>query len=120
MTSDLLESHLLSFKGASGSYPFGPGTLVFKVRNKMFALLGKFQGQPGLNLKVDPADGEELVSQFESVIPGYHMNKRHWVTVILGGDLPEELLFDLSVQSYQLVVSKMTKVEQRKLDEELD
>lgn len=98
-----LEAHLSGFRGAGSSYPFGPDALVYKVRGKMFALVD--QGEPSsVTLKCVPEDGELLVSQFAAIRPGYHMNKRHWLTIDLGGDVPEALLRDLAGDSYALVL----------------
>ena len=113
----LLEKTLLGLKGATVSYPFGPEVLVYKVIGKMFALVAHEEAMPRINLKCAPADAEVLVSEYASIIPGYHMNKRHWITVSLMGDLPEDLLVDLINDSYNLVVSKLTKADKALLSE---
>ena len=95
-------------KGATASYPFGSEVLVYKVMGKMFALLAEDEATPRINLKCAPADAEMLVSEYKSIIPGYHMNKKHWITVSLMGDVPEDMLVDLISDSYDLVVSKLT------------
>ncbi|MCW8327960.1 MmcQ/YjbR family DNA-binding protein [Photobacterium sp. SDRW27] len=110
-----LEAYLNQFTGSEGSYPFGPEALVFKVKGKMFALVAEHQGVIKVTYKCQPADGEVLVSQFEGIIPGYHMNKRHWITVSLSSDVNEAMLLDLADKSYQLVVSKLRKVEREEL-----
>jgi len=111
-----LENKLSKFKGSEGSYPFGPDALVFKVMGKMFALVSQNEEIPRVTLKCNPVDGEVLVGQFESVIPGYYMNKKHWITISLDGELPKEMLTDLAKRSYGLVVSKLTKADKKKLD----
>ncbi len=95
--------------------PFGPDVLVYKVLGKMFATLG-FEDEVGrMNLKCDPERALELREEFEAVVPGYHMNKKHWNTVILDGSLSGELVEELVKHSYGLVVMGMPK----KLREEL-
>jgi len=115
MKKEQLEKHLSKLKGADGSYPFGPEALVFKVMGKMFALVSQKEEIPRITLKCAPADGEVLVSQFESVVPGYYMNKKHWITISLTGELPDEMLIDLSNGSYELVVSRLTKADKNTL-----
>ena len=80
MKKDKLEKHLSTYKGSEGSYPFGPEALVFKVGGKMFALVSQGEETPRVTLKCAPADGEVLVNEYESIIPGYYMNKKHWIT----------------------------------------
>ena len=110
-----IEKYLSSLKGSNSSKPFGPDALVFKVMDKMFALVSQKEETPRITLKCDPADGVVLVSHFESVVPGYHMNKKHWITVSLKGDVPIGMMTDLASKSYELVVSKLTKAEKKKL-----
>jgi len=114
-TSDL-EKHLSHFKGAEASFPFGPEALVFKVMNKMFALLSQNETVPRLTLKSAPDDAVMLVDQYESVTPGYYMNKKHWITIELTGELSDKKLHQLTEVSYELVVKKLTKVEKAKLE----
>lgn len=116
MKKDKLEKYLSKLKGSKGSYPFGPKALVFKVMDKMFALVSQKEEIPRVTLKCSPADGEVLVSQYKSIIPGYHMNKKHWITISLTGELPEEMLTDLANGSYKLVVSKLTKADRYELE----
>jgi predicted DNA-binding protein (MmcQ/YjbR family) len=109
-----LEKYLSSKKGAEKSYPFGPEALVFKVMGKMFALVSQNEKTPRVTLKCIPADGEVLISQYESISPGYYMNKRHWITISLTGEAPDDMLIDLANNSYDLVVSKLTKADKLK------
>ena len=99
MKKDKIEKHLSSLKGSKSSRPFGPDALVFKVMNKMFALVSQKEEAPSVTLKCDPADGIVLVSQFDSIAPGYHMNKKHWITVTLKGDVPTGIITDLDRKS---------------------
>ena len=117
MKKNKLEKYLCQLKGAEGSYPFGPDALVFKVMGKMFALVSQKDKVPRVTLKIAPADGEVLVSQFESVVPGYYMNKKHWVTISLTGELPDGMITDLSDGSYKNVVNKLTKADKKKLEQ---
>ncbi len=117
MKKGKLEKYLSGLKGSEGVYPFGPDALVFKVMGKMFALVSQKEKIPRVTLKCSPADGEMLVSQYDSVVPGYYMNKKHWITISLTGELPDEMLTDLANGSYELVVSKLTKAERNKLQQ---
>ena len=117
MNKQSLEKFLASFKGTESSYPFGPEALVYKVMGKMFALVSQGEEVPRVTLKCVPEDGALLVGQYESIVPGYYMNKKHWITISLTGELPEELLTSLAEQSYALVVSKLTKKDQNTLDQ---
>jgi predicted DNA-binding protein (MmcQ/YjbR family) len=120
MDAQSIERRLSQLKGSEGSYPFGPDALVYKVMGKMFALVSQNEAIPSVTLKCVPSEGEVLISQFESVIPGYYMNKRHWVTISLSGDLPDEILEDLLAKSYELVVSKLTKADKKRLTDQAD
>lgn len=104
-----IEKYLSKFKGSESSYPFGPEALVFKVMGKMFALVSQGEEIPRVTLKCNPEDGAMLVGQFESVVPGYYMNKKHWITISLLGELPEGMLSELVKGSYNLVASKLSK-----------
>jgi predicted DNA-binding protein (MmcQ/YjbR family) len=109
LDSTALKKYLLSKPEAEEYYPFDDHTAVFKVQGKMFALLIKKQGQPLLNLKCDPAHAIELRDVFIEIIPAYHMNKRHWNSVILDGDLPIGEIERLIDHSYGLVVKGLKK-----------
>ena len=90
---------------------------MFKIMDKMFALVSKQEEVPRLTLKCDPVDAEVLTGQFKSVVPGYHMNKKHWITISLTGELDEEMLKELINDSYDLVVSKLSKADKNKLSQ---
>lgn len=107
----------LSFPGAYEDFPFGPETAVFKVRaqdsatGKVFALMWPQQDGARINLKCDPILAEQLRAANPEITPGYHMNKRHWNTVVvLPGGLREPLVHDLIEDSYDLVVSALPKM----------
>ncbi len=116
MTKENIEEYLSSFKGSESSYPFGPEALVYKVMKKMFALVSQGEEVTRVTLKCKPEDGAMLVGQFESVVPGYYMNKKHWVTISLTGELSKEMLNELASDSYDLVVGKLPKKERNALE----
>lgn len=105
--------YLASKPEARCDMPFGEGAWVFKVADKMFALLYQRQGEDCLNLKCDPQQALELRDVFESVTAGYHMNKRHWNTIYLGGDVPAGEVERMIDHSYALVYRGLTKAKQR-------
>jgi predicted DNA-binding protein (MmcQ/YjbR family) len=97
-------------------YPFGPQTGVYKVAGKMFALFNAEADVPYLNLKVDPPDGEALRLAHPYIRGGYHMNKKHWVTVDFTDEMELGLLDGLIEDSYSLIVSKLPKKTRLSLD----
>lgn len=109
MDFDTLRAYLLGKQGANADFPFDSVTLVVKVGGKMFALVGIDESPLRLNLKSLPEQAEVLRELYPSVIPGYHMNKRHWNTVIIDGSLPDEDLFGMIDDSYRLVVQGLPK-----------
>jgi predicted DNA-binding protein (MmcQ/YjbR family) len=110
-----IEDYCLSKPGAFSQYPFGEGTLVFKVVSRMFALVSEDNRPLTMNLKCDPDDALALRDQYPAIKPGYHMNKTHWNTLTLDGSLPEKLVFELIDHSYELVVDKLSKRERQKI-----
>ena len=107
--------YCLSRKAAEETTPFGPDVLVYKVCGKMFALAVPDDVPARVNLKCDPDRAVELRDEHEAIIPGFHMNKRHWNTVVLDGSLPDDLLRELVDHSYALVVKGMTKAQRAEL-----
>ncbi|WP_152347027.1 MmcQ/YjbR family DNA-binding protein [Brevibacterium sp. CFH 10365] len=135
----LAHDQAMQYPSVELDYPFGPDNAVYKVRGKMFMMSYELRGTPSLNLKVDPLDGEVLRDAYAEISPGYHMNKKHWVTVTVtvagegeavgddgdgsdtdesgpdpgaeaaGDRLDADLLHDLVLESYCLVVAKMPK-----------
>ena len=103
-----------SLIGARYSFPFGDDAMVYKVGGKMFGFIYQKDDVLRLNLKCDPEHAQELRHIFTSVIPGYHMNKKHWNTVLLNGELPRGEIERQIDHSYQLVVDKLPK-KQREL-----
>lgn len=108
MNIELLRDYCLEKADTTEGLPFGDDTLVFKVKNKMFAL-ANLDGPLRVNLKCDPGRAIELREKYESVIPGYHMNKKHWNTIISDGGLPDSEIFELVDHSYNLVLASIPK-----------
>lgn len=104
-----VQTLLRGLPGAVEDTPFGPDALVFKVGGKMYAILSVDEQPASVSLKVDPLEGEALRQTWAAITPGYHLNKRHWITVALDGTLPDELLADLIRDSYELVVQGLTR-----------
>ncbi|WP_154199992.1 MmcQ/YjbR family DNA-binding protein [Vibrio navarrensis] len=109
MTINELQQYLDTFNCAQSDFPFGPDALVYKVKEKMFAILATREGKEYVTLKAKPEDGEVLCAQFTAITPGYHTNKRHWITVYFSGDVEDGLNEDLCQRSYDLVVAKLPK-----------
>ncbi len=108
--------YCLSKRGAQETYPFDEETLVFKVGGKMFGLVYDRDGEMGLNLKCDPELALVLRQQYEGVFPGYHMNKKHWNTVLLGSDIPDDEMRRFVDISYDIVFNKLTKKLQKEIE----
>lgn len=109
MTLNGLRGYLLAKPQAVEEFPFDTVTLVVKVCGKMFCLVSTDRTPLQLNLKCLPEKAEVLREQFPTIIPGYHMNKRHWNTLILDGSLPDDLVFSLVDESYRLVLNGLPK-----------
>lgn len=109
------EAYLKSKPEAAEDYPFGFDVQVFKVRGKMFALLAEEKGLANMNLKCDPDEAMVLRQIYPAVLPGYHMNKRHWNTILLDGSLPPAEIERMIDQSYSLVVKGLPKAERENL-----
>lgn len=99
----------LSQPGADESTPFGPEALVYKVGGKMFAITVPDDYPPRINLKCDPERAVALREEHPAITPGWHMNKKHWNTVVLDGSLPPGLVQELIGHSYQLVFNALPK-----------
>ena len=104
-----LKAACLAFPGAREEFPFGDEVSVFKVAAKMFAACD-LDGQPlQLSVKCDPELAVQLRATYPAIVPGYHMNKRHWNTITLDGSLPDQMVTDLLGDSYDLVVASLPK-----------
>jgi predicted DNA-binding protein (MmcQ/YjbR family) len=93
----------LKFSGAEETFPFGPETSVFKVSGKMFAIVPLKRKPLQVSVKCEPELGEQLRATYDEIEPGYHLNKRHWLTVTCGGGASDELVGELVGGSYDLV-----------------
>ncbi|WP_147916065.1 MmcQ/YjbR family DNA-binding protein [Ruania zhangjianzhongii] len=93
-------------------HPFGPEYEVFKVSGKVFMLLTEVPGEPVVVLKADPEDSEALRQQHSDITPGYHMNKRHWITLAPGQTVDPGLVRELVTESYRLVVAGLPRADQ--------
>lgn len=112
MHIDELREFCLALKGVEEGFPFGETTLVFKVGGKIFALTGLDAEECKVNLKCDPEYALELREQFPDIIPGWHMNKRHWNTVHCERELDDNLIRKLISHSYDLVLESLPKKDQ--------
>ena len=117
MTPEELRGLCLSFNAAVEDFPFNPETSVFKVLGRMFALSGLGARPLTVNLKCDPDDAVRLRAGHPGlIVPGYHMNKRHWNTVTVDAGLPDRLVRELVEDSYDLVVAGLPRAERLRLD----
>lgn len=111
MTHKEIHDYLLHFPNTWLDFPFGEGTSVYKAGNKetgegkLFAIIADNSSPLRVSLKCDPHLAETLRQKYESVLPGYHLNKKHWNTIICSGQLTDEEIRDLAHLSYQLVTA---------------
>ncbi|MEU9097171.1 MmcQ/YjbR family DNA-binding protein [Streptomyces sp. NPDC048361] len=115
MTPKQLRAFCLEFNAATEEFPFNPETSVFKVLGKVFALTALDSTPLTVNLKCDPDDAVRLREEHPAIVPGWHMNKRHWNTVDVAG-LPDRMVRELIEDSYDLVVAGLPKSERLRLD----
>ena len=101
-----IRQYLNDKKGVTEERPFGPDVLVHKVLGKMFALLPEDEATLSISLKCDPDEALALRDMYTAVIPGYHLNKKHWNTVTVDGSIPEDEIWRMIDNSYDLVISK--------------
>ena len=109
MDSRELLSYCLNKPGAIEDYPFGPEVTVLKVFNKMFALFYRREGRIFISLKCEPYLATLLRQRYSDVTPGYHLNKRHWNTVLPDGDIPEDEIRGMIDHSYECVVKTLPR-----------
>ncbi|MBC7003275.1 MmcQ/YjbR family DNA-binding protein [Photobacterium sp. BZF1] len=115
MNKDEIVDFMLTLPEAELDYPFGADVMVFKVLGKMFALIIVNDGVVDINLKGAPADNEALTSMFKAIKPGYHMNKKHWITVSVTEEIEDGMLKGLIDRSFELVVAKLKKADRERL-----
>ena len=98
-----IRDYVLEKPSVTEGFPFGEDTLVFKVKEKIFLLASLSSSPLQFNLKCDPAKAIELREEYpENILPGYHMNKKHWNTIIVDGGIPKKLLLQMIDDSYKL------------------
>lgn len=108
MDHKTVEDYILSMSNAKLDYPFGKEAAVYKVNDKMFALIAEGSSPVRISLKCDPQLSVLLREKYETVMEGYHLNKKHWNTIILSGQLPWEDIQGLILHSYNLVAGIKT------------
>ena len=107
-----LRTRCLSHEGAEETFPFGTETSVFKVSGKIFALSRLHADPLSVSVKCDPLLAEQLRGAHPAITAGYHLNKRHWNTILIDGSLPDAMIADMIEDSYDLVVSKLPRARQ--------
>ncbi|MBS1912980.1 MAG: MmcQ/YjbR family DNA-binding protein [Bacteroidetes bacterium] len=117
MTIESLRAYCMAKTGTTERTPFGEGVLVFDVAGKIFALTSLEDIPARVNLKCDPERAVELRDRYEGVTPGYHMNKKHWNTVLLDGGVPQREVLALIDHSYNLIVASLPKKKREELEE---
>jgi predicted DNA-binding protein (MmcQ/YjbR family) len=116
MKYSFIQAHCLSKKVAKEDYKEEWGAIRYMVCNKMFALLGKdAEGRPIVSVKHAPEQGEELRDKYSDIIPGYYLNKAHWSSVLLNGNVPEAVLKQMLDESYRLVFNSLPKKVQNEI-----
>jgi predicted DNA-binding protein (MmcQ/YjbR family) len=115
MDYETAKQYLLSKPEAKETFPFGSEVIVFKVCHKMFATLAIEEGLARVNLKCEPNRAQALRDMFPSVLPGYHMNKVHWNTVLLDGSIPDSEIELMMDHSYERVVENLPTAERERL-----
>jgi predicted DNA-binding protein (MmcQ/YjbR family) len=118
MNLDSIKAFCLAKQGAEEDFPFDLTTMTFKVGGKIFALTDINELPLRLSLKCEPMYAVMLRQDYPSIIPGYHLNKQHWNTLILDNTIPEKLLCEMIDLSYSLVFGSLTKIKQKAIREE--
>ncbi len=118
MNIETLRTYCLKKKAVTEEFPFGPETLVFKVKGKVFLLTSLDREGLQFNVKCDPDKAVDLRDRYDAVQPGYHMNKKHWNTVIVDGSISTQLLKEMIDHSYGLVVQSLPKKTRDELSRE--
>ncbi len=127
MDKESAHTYCLSLPEVTATHPFGPDVAVYKIKNKMFALLAtcndkgselgeQYAGCSFLNLKCDPEEAFMLRDIFPEVLPAYHMSKKHWISVVLINSMPEKEIERLIDRSFGLVIKKLKKTERASLE----
>lgn len=109
MDIETLREYCLSKKAVTEDFPFGEITLVFRVKEKIFLLVSLDADPLQFNAKCNPEKAIELREEYEAIQPGYHMNKKHWNTVVIDGSIPSKLIKEMIDDSYQLIIQALPK-----------
>ena len=109
MNVELLREYCLSKKAVTEDFPFGESTLVLRVKNKIFLLVALDAAPLQFNAKCDPEKAVELREAYDAIKPGYHMNKKHWNTIVIDGSIPNKLVKEMIDDSYDLIVQSLPK-----------
>lgn len=109
MDIEILRNYCLSFENVTEEFPFGNDTLVFKVSGKIFLLVSLNDIPLQFNVKCNPEKAIELREAYDSIQPGYHMNKKHWNTIILDNSMPPILIKEMIRHSFDLVIASLPK-----------
>ncbi|HXA01703.1 MAG TPA: MmcQ/YjbR family DNA-binding protein [Cytophagaceae bacterium] len=115
MNIESFRDYCIRKKGVTEEFPFDNETLVFKVMNKLFALTN-VEEFDSINLKGDPEENVQLREKHDGIQPGYHMNKKHWNTVLTDGSVNDKLMKEMIDKSYKLVVAGLTKKDRGQLE----
>ncbi|MEO8795457.1 MAG: MmcQ/YjbR family DNA-binding protein [Daejeonella sp.] len=116
MDIEIIRDYCNAKPAVTESFPFGEDTLVFKVVDKIFLLIG-LENADRFNAKCDPEKAQQLREEYEEVQPGYHMNKVHWNTVFINGRLSDQMVLELIDHSYDLIVKSLPKNKQSQISE---
>jgi predicted DNA-binding protein (MmcQ/YjbR family) len=114
-----LKQYLLSKPFSQETYPFGDEPMVIKVMNKMYALVSISKELLSISLKADPQDAQVQRSMYDSIKPGYHLNKEHWNTVTIDDTIPKEIIIQMIDESFDLVVKGLKKSDKEKVSRRL-
>lgn len=115
MNLEAYRKHCLAKKGVTEEFPFDENVMVFKVMGKIFSLTD-VETFDSISLKADPERAIELRERHESVVPGYHLNKKHWITVLMDGSIPDTQVRAWTDESYSLVVAGLSKSQKKALE----
>ena len=116
MNFESLKKYCEDKKGCTTEFPFGPDTMVFKVAKKMFGLIPIDEDILRINLKGIPADNLQLREKYPAILPGYHMNKLHWNTIVVDGRISNDKIQEMIDLSYELVYNKLTKAAREQIE----
>lgn len=116
-----LDEYCISKRGVEKDYKLEWDANRYMIRGKMFAMQGgDKEGRPIITVKLEPTYGELLRAQYSHIIPGYYMNKEHWNSLYLEGDVPDYVLKDMIDKSYRIVLSSLSKKAQNEISQEMD